>query len=127
MLYASSEGTAGVLGNTLAEAIQVMIAIPAWYDVAGQAPVPDAMRAAFEPSEAVLKDESEPAIDAHRAEISTLLGLGLLSAEDALVRLRDSLAPDHGLIGAGVHDPLCQAAFRARGARKAAWAVRRNR
>nr|WP_042188888.1 hypothetical protein [Kibdelosporangium sp. MJ126-NF4]CEL18522.1 hypothetical protein [Kibdelosporangium sp. MJ126-NF4]CTQ98006.1 hypothetical protein [Kibdelosporangium sp. MJ126-NF4] len=97
VLYASSEGTAGVLGASLTEALQVMVAIPVWQDVAGHAPDLDAMRAAFESSYAGLT-EFMPAIDERRTEVSTLLGLDQLATDEALDRLRASLTLDYKLL-----------------------------
>jgi len=57
VLYASSEGSAGVLATDLTAALQLITGIPVWHDVVSEAPDLDAMRAAFDSSYAELKEE----------------------------------------------------------------------
>jgi len=91
VLYASSEGSAGVLAPDLTAALELIVGIPTWHDVVGSAPDLDAMREAFTSSYAELKDEFEPEIDAHRAEVAAELGLADVPADELLARLRTSL------------------------------------
>lgn len=90
MLYASSEGTAGILAADLTAMVQLVIGVPTWHDVVGRAPDLDAMRAAFESAHAELT-EFEPDIDRHQAEVSAELGLDRVPVDELLIRLRTSL------------------------------------
>lgn len=105
VLYASSEGEAGILAADLTGAVQLIIGVPIWHDVVGAAPDPDAMRAAFDSSYAELKDEYEPEIDEHSAEVAAELGLTPVPVDELLVRLRTSLAnTDHVLLNDETND-----------------------
>lgn len=108
VLYASSEGTAGVLAATLTDAVQLVVGIPVWHDVVGQAPDLDAMRAAFESSFAELKEDFEPEIDTHRAEVTTALELTPTPVAELLTQLRASLSLDYTLLNEtdDEYDPL---------------------
>jgi hypothetical protein len=90
VLYASSEGAAGILADDLAGTVGLVVGVPTWHDVVGHTHDPDAMRTAFESSYAELK-EYEPEIDEHRAEVAAELGLGQVSVDELLTRLRTSL------------------------------------
>jgi hypothetical protein len=92
VLYASSEGDAGILAADLTAAVELVIGMPTWHDVVSSAPDLDAMRAAFESSHTELRTEFEPEIDQHQAEVSAELGLDRVPADELLARLRTSLA-----------------------------------
>jgi hypothetical protein len=92
VLYASSEGSAGVLADDLTSALELIVGIPTWHDVVGSAPDLDAMRDACTSSYTELKEEYEPGIDAHRAEVAAELGLADVPVDALLTRLRMSLA-----------------------------------
>jgi hypothetical protein len=64
VLYASSEGTGGIISADLTTAVHLVIGMPTWQDVAVHAPDLDAIRAAFESSHAELS-EHEPDINRH--------------------------------------------------------------
>lgn len=101
VLYADSEGGAGVLAADLTEAVQLVVGLPTWHDVVGFAPDLDVMRRQFEESYAELKRDHEPAIEEHQAEVSAALGLEWLPAEELLTRLRTSLtdlSPGYALL-----------------------------
>jgi hypothetical protein len=101
VLYASSEGEAGLLATDLTSALELIVGIPTWQDVVASAPDLDAMRAAFESSYAELKADLEPEIDAHRAEVAAELGLAEVPADELLARLRTCLttvSPDYTLL-----------------------------
>ncbi|GAB1516668.1 hypothetical protein [Actinophytocola sp. KF-1] len=96
--YASSEGSAGLLGKDLASALELVVGIPVWHDVASAAPDLDAMRAEFEAAFAEYAAEFEPEIAEHQAEVVAALGIAAVPAEELLARFRDCLADrDHVL------------------------------
>jgi hypothetical protein len=90
VLYASSEGSAGVLATDLTALVDLVVAVPTWQDVVAYADDLDAMRAAFESSYEELKKD-EPDIDGHRAELTAELGLEPVSLDELLARLQISL------------------------------------
>ncbi|MFD0205547.1 MULTISPECIES: hypothetical protein [Saccharothrix] len=97
VLYASSEGQAGVLAADPTAAIELIIGVPTWHDVVSAAPDLDAMRAAFEATH----PELGPDIDQHQAEVRAELGLGPVPVDELLVRLRASvteLSPEYRLL-----------------------------
>lgn len=101
VLYADSEGSAGVLATDLTAALQLITGIPVWHDVVSDAPDLDAMRAAFDSSYAELKEEYEPEIDEHRAAVAAELGLPDVTTDELLASLRTCLtdmAPDFVLL-----------------------------
>jgi hypothetical protein len=101
VLYASSEGSAGVLAKDLTTALELIIGIPTWHDVVGDVPDLDAMRAAHEASYIEMKEDFEPEIDQHRVEAAAELGLAEVPTDELLLRLRTSLtdlSPDYVLV-----------------------------
>lgn len=92
VLYASSEGSAGIIAADLKAALELFIGVPVWQDVVTEVPDLDAMRDAFDSSYAELKEEYEPEIDEHGDELAAALGLDRLPVEDLLIRLRTSVA-----------------------------------
>jgi hypothetical protein len=90
VLYASSEGGAGILAADVTAAIQLIIGVPTWHDVVARAPDLDAMREAHERTHAELR-EDEPDLDRHQAEVSAELGLDRVPVDDLLVRLHHAL------------------------------------
>ena len=98
--YASSEGSAGVLAADLTGLLELIVGIPTWHDVVGDAPDLLAMRAAFDSSYAELKVEFEPEIESYRAEVAGALGLAEVGVDELLVRLRASLSLDFVLLNA---------------------------
>lgn len=111
VLYASSEGSAGVLTTDLTAAVQLVTGIPTWHDVVGRAPDLDAMRAAFAESYAELVGEFEPDVEEHRAAVVAALGLPEVTTDELLTRLRaclTDLAPDFVLLNeeGDAYDPL---------------------
>ncbi|MFE9747805.1 hypothetical protein ACFYOT_23110 [Saccharothrix saharensis] len=100
VLYASSEGRAGVLAADPTAALQLIIGVPTWHDVVAEAPDPDAMRAAYEATHAELL-EHEPDLDRHQAEVSTALGLDRVPIDELPARLRTAhtdLSPRYRLL-----------------------------
>ncbi|MGW3962379.1 hypothetical protein ACWED2_21345 [Amycolatopsis sp. NPDC005003] len=90
VLYAGSEGTAGIVAADLGAAIRLVVGVPTWQDVVVHAPDLEAMRAAFESSYAELK-EDEPEIDQLRSEVAAELELGQVAVETVLASLSTSL------------------------------------
>jgi hypothetical protein len=86
VLYAGSEGPAGIVAADLGAAIRLVIGVPTWHDVVACAPDLDAMRVAFEASYAELKEE-EPEIDQLRSEVAGELELGQVAVEELLASL----------------------------------------
>ncbi|MDS0140145.1 MULTISPECIES: hypothetical protein [unclassified Amycolatopsis] len=86
VLYASSEGSAGILAADLEAAIRLIVAIPTWQDVVPLAPDLAAMRASFEASYTEMQ-EYEPRIDQLRAEAAAELGLGPVPLDELLTSL----------------------------------------
>ncbi|MGW4064557.1 hypothetical protein ACWEGE_40150 [Amycolatopsis sp. NPDC004747] len=86
VLYAGSEGTAGIIAADVESAVRLVVGVPTWQDVVADAPDLEAMRASFESSYAELK-EDEPEIDRIRAEVIAELDLGPVSPEALLASL----------------------------------------
>jgi len=110
VLYAGSEGTAGIVAADPGSAIRLVIGVPTWQDVVSYAPDPGAMRAAFESSYAELK-EHEPRIDQLRSEVSAELELDQVAVEELLASLSVSLtelSPGYVLLNedGDEYDPL---------------------
>lgn len=100
VLYASSEGGAGVLATDLSAVLQLITGIPTWHDVVAYAPDVDKMRTAFETSYQELKDDLEPEIEEYQAEVTALLELERDTVDELLTRLSASLtdlSPNYAL------------------------------
>ncbi|MET8850347.1 hypothetical protein [Amycolatopsis sp. NPDC004625] len=100
VLYASSEGTAGIIATDVDAAIRLVIRVPTWHDVVACAPDPDAMRGAFEASYAELQEE-EPEIGQLGFEVAAELGLGEVDVEEVLAslgRCLTELSPNYVLL-----------------------------
>jgi hypothetical protein len=90
VLYASSEGSAGIVATDLTGLVELVVGIPIWHDVVSSISDPVVMRADFDSAYEELK-EYEPEIDEHRAEAVVELGLTEVSVDELLARLRSSL------------------------------------
>lgn len=100
VLYAGSEGSAGIIASGLDAAIRLIVGVPTWQDVVPHAPDRDAMLAAFESSYAEMT-EYEPLIDQHRSEVSAELEFGQVAVEELLAglsRCLTDLSPDYLLL-----------------------------
>lgn len=86
VLYAGSEGSAGILAADLDAAIRLVVGVPTWQDVVPLAPDLAAMRASFEASYAEMQ-EYEPRIDQLRAEAAAELGLDPVPLDELLTSL----------------------------------------
>ncbi|MEV7419588.1 hypothetical protein [Streptomyces sp. NPDC089919] len=93
VLYASSEGEAGLLGADLAEALEILFGLPGWRDCTDLDPeaddrtVADALRRA----RAEASGASGPDLDAARTALLDGLGLRRLPERELLRRLQESL------------------------------------
>ncbi|MEU2727204.1 hypothetical protein ABZ650_05620 [Streptomyces griseoviridis] len=92
-LYASSEGQAGLIGNSLTEALEIMVGLSSWWDClkfsgAGDLAV---MRAT---ADHLRGDEfrDEPGKDADRATVAQALGLGSAPVSALLGRLHAAVS-----------------------------------
>ena len=93
VLYASSEGQAGLIGYSLAEALEVMIGLPSWWDClkfSGGGDLASMQCAA----EHLQRDElgDQPELGAKRVILATALSLDLATVPLLLARLRDAVA-----------------------------------
>ena len=93
VLYASSEGQAGLIGDSLAEALEVMIGLPSWWDClkfSGGGDLVTMMSAA----EHLQRDElsERPEVAPKRVQLATALSLDLATVPLLLARLRDAVA-----------------------------------
>ncbi|MGI5508831.1 hypothetical protein [Streptomyces sp. CA-106131] len=93
VLYASSEGQAGLIGQSLAEALEIMVGLPSWWDCLKFSGGGDlaVMRTA---AEHLGQDElgDEPELGAQRAHLATALGMELRPVPILLVRLHDAVS-----------------------------------
>ncbi|WET82987.1 hypothetical protein P3102_18135 [Amycolatopsis sp. QT-25] len=102
LLYASSEGQAGLIGQSLATALEIMIGLPSWQDCLKFSGAGDlaAMRTTVEH---LGRDEldDEPALGVHRARLALALDLELPPISVLLERLHAAVsatAPDFVLL-----------------------------
>ncbi|MEV6873261.1 hypothetical protein [Amycolatopsis sp. NPDC051128] len=100
VLYADSEGTAGIVAADLDSVLRLVVGVPTWQDVVAHVPDLDAMRAAFEFSYAEMK-EHEPRIDQLCSEAATELEFDQVAVEELLMSLNTcltELSPDYVLL-----------------------------
>ncbi|NBH09021.1 hypothetical protein [Amycolatopsis sp. SID8362] len=100
VLYADSEGSAGIVAADVDAVVRLVVGVPTWHDVVADAPDVDAMRESFESSYAELKAE-EPELDRLRAEVAEKLDLGEVDVEEllaALSRCLTELSPGYVLL-----------------------------
>ncbi|MFE1553939.1 hypothetical protein ACFW6V_03000 [Streptomyces sp. NPDC058734] len=93
VLYASSEGEAGLIGAGLDEALEILFGLPGWRDhidldlTAGG----DELEAVFDRTEDGIRDSYGPGLDADRGTLLSGLGLRRLPRRELLRRLQESL------------------------------------
>lgn len=96
VLYASSEGQAGLIGRSLAEALEIMIELPSWWDClkfSGGGDLATMESAAEHLQRDELRDQ--PELGTKRLQLATALSLDLATTPLLLARLRDAVAtPD---------------------------------
>jgi hypothetical protein len=110
VLYADSEGSAGIVAADLDGVVRLVVGVPTWHDVVSDAPDTDAMRASFESSYAEMR-EYEPGIDELRAEAAAELGLGQVAVDEllgSLSRCLTELSPRYRLLNedGDAYEPL---------------------
>ncbi|MFF4214581.1 hypothetical protein ACFYZE_35685 [Streptomyces sp. NPDC001796] len=98
MLYATSEGQAGLIGQSLAEALEIIIGLPSWRDrlkFSGSGDLEVMRTTAAHLGRDELRDETE--ISAARVRLTSALGMKLGSVPALLARLHAAVsvtAPD---------------------------------
>lgn len=103
LLYASSEGSAGIIGSSVDEALEIVIGLPGWRDYLGLAPADGAEAILARVAEIEDEIREYHGIDAERAELRAALGLPDRSPVDLLGRLHTALLrtePDFLLLNA---------------------------
>ncbi|MGQ4384853.1 hypothetical protein [Streptomyces sp. SAS_270] len=74
VLYADSEGSAGIIGNSVDEALETIIGLPGWRDHVGLSPQDGEERILAQVTETEEEIREDYGIDAERAELRTALG-----------------------------------------------------
>ncbi len=110
VLYASSEGTAGIIAADQDAVIRLIVGVPTWQDVVRYKSDLDAMRASFESSYAELKKD-EPQIDQLCSEVTAELEFDQIAVEELLASLSrclTELSPSYVLLNedGGEYAPL---------------------
>ncbi|WP_166028132.1 hypothetical protein [Streptomyces chilikensis] len=103
VLYASSEGAAGIIGSSVDEALELVIGLPGWRGCTGLSPEDGEERILAHVAE--LEDEIREycSIDEERDELRAALGFPARSPVELVVRLRAALLrtePDFVLLNA---------------------------
>ncbi|MEV5612664.1 hypothetical protein [Streptomyces sp. NPDC052225] len=103
VLYADSEGAAGVVGASVDEAVEILVGLPACpAGLTADAP-PEEILARVAEAEEEMREECAPELDAQRAQLRKALGFAERSPAELLALLDAALAstePDHLLLNA---------------------------
>ncbi|MFD0352184.1 hypothetical protein ACFVHW_00345 [Streptomyces sp. NPDC127110] len=93
LLYASSEGEAGLIGAGTDEALEILFGLPGWHDYTDLDPAAgdDELEAVFDRTEDGIRDSCGPGLDADRSTLLNGLGLRRLPRRELLRRLQESL------------------------------------
>ncbi|MFE7241491.1 hypothetical protein [Streptomyces sp. NPDC057580] len=93
VLYASSDGMAGLIGDSVDEALDMLTGLPGWRDYVSLTPGDGEERllAAVAETEEDIRDTFAPEIDAQRAELRSALDLPERSAAELIQRLHRCL------------------------------------
>jgi NTP pyrophosphatase (non-canonical NTP hydrolase) len=91
VLYADSEGSAGIIGDSVDGALEVLVGLPGWHDYVGLAPGDGAEKILAEVAD--MEDEIRECygIDAERAELRAALGLPERSPVELIGMLHSAL------------------------------------
>ncbi|MGR4880565.1 hypothetical protein ACIPUC_14185 [Streptomyces sp. LARHCF249] len=105
VLYASSEGEAGLIGASMDEALEILFGLPGWRDYTelDLAADDEALEAVFNQPEDEVRDSDGPELDADRSTLLSGLGLRRLRKRELLRRLQESLLqtePEFPLVNA---------------------------
>lgn len=112
VLYADSEGSAGVIGDSVDEALEVLVGLPGWHDHLRLTPADGEERILAAVAETEDGIRESYGIDAERSELRAGLGLPERSPVELVGLLHTALSrtePDFLLLGAeegGAHDLL---------------------
>ncbi|MEU6895515.1 hypothetical protein ABZ934_27805 [Streptomyces sp. NPDC046557] len=93
VLYASSEGEAGLIGASMDEALEILFGLPGWHDYTDLdlAADDEVLEAVFDRIEDEIRGSYGPELDADRSTLLSGLGLRRLPRRDLLHRLQESL------------------------------------
>ncbi|WP_323182301.1 MULTISPECIES: GNAT family N-acetyltransferase [unclassified Streptomyces] len=93
VLYASSEGGAGLIGRSLDEALEILFGLPGWHDHTDLDLSADdeVLEEVFARTEDEIRSSYAPALDADRSTLLSGLGLRRLPRRELLRRLQESL------------------------------------
>ncbi|MFJ6389854.1 hypothetical protein ACIQJT_19870 [Streptomyces sp. NPDC091972] len=105
VLYADSEGGAGIIGSGVDEALEIVIGLPGWHDCTRLSPQDGEERilAYVAEVEREIREECEISLDAERAELRAALGFPERSPVELMRMLHAALArtePGFVLLGA---------------------------
>ncbi|MEV7735240.1 hypothetical protein AB0O75_24750 [Streptomyces sp. NPDC088921] len=105
VLYADSEGGAGIIGSGVDEALEVLIGLPGWHDCTRQSPEDgeEKILAYVADVEREIREECEISLDEERAELRAALGFPERSPVELVGMLHAALArtePEHTLLNA---------------------------
>ncbi|MER5911377.1 hypothetical protein ABT124_12940 [Streptomyces sp. NPDC001982] len=103
VLYADSEGQAGLIAESLADALELVAGLPGWRDHLYLPPAlgADQLRAAALEVEDGMRASNAPELDARRDELLAGLGLAVRSRAELFARMHRALLrsePDHLLL-----------------------------
>ncbi|MEU9803304.1 hypothetical protein [Streptomyces sp. NPDC051000] len=93
VLYASSEGGAGLIGAGLDEALEIVIGLPGWHDFTDLDPEADdeELDEVFARTEDEIRSSYGPGLDADRSTLLSALGLRRVPRRELLRRLQECL------------------------------------
>ncbi|WP_328470832.1 hypothetical protein OHA21_05560 [Actinoplanes sp. NBC_00393] len=91
VLYASSEGEAGLIGASMDEALEILFGLPGWYDYIDLEADDQAVEEAFARTEDEIRSSYAPRLDVDRSTLLDGLGLRQLPKRELLRRLQGAL------------------------------------
>ncbi|MEU9109966.1 hypothetical protein AB0D54_37710 [Streptomyces xanthophaeus] len=93
VLYASSEGEAGLIGSSTEEALEILIGLPGWRDCTDLDLTADdeALQGTFTRTEDEIRSSYAPELDADRSTLLSGLGLRRIPRRELLQRLQECL------------------------------------
>ncbi|WP_406333710.1 hypothetical protein [Streptomyces sp. NBC_00203] len=91
VLYADSEGSAGIIGDSVDEALEILVGLPGWHDCLGLAPSDGEEKILAEIAETEEEIREYYGIDAERDELRAALGLPARTPVELIGRLHAAL------------------------------------
>ncbi|MFC7261838.1 hypothetical protein [Streptomyces lutosisoli] len=91
VLYADSEGSAGIIGDSVDEALEILVGLPGWHDCLGLAPSDGEEKILAEIAETEEEIREYYGIDAERDELRAALGLPERSPVELIGMLHSAL------------------------------------